>query len=114
MNAARSRPVVFLGTALADLKAFPLTARRRAGYQIDRIQAGLEPDDWKPMASVGPGVQEIRIRDAEGAFRVVYVAKFSAAIFVLHCFRKATQKTAQTDIVLAARRYKALLKEIGP
>ena len=88
-------------------------ARREAGYQIDRVQNGYEPDDWKPMSSIGAGVQEIRIRDAAGAFRVVYVAKFADAIYVLHCFQKKTQKTSKTDLDLAESRYRDLLKELG-
>ena len=61
----------------------PSNARREAGHQLDRVQYGLEPDDWKPMASIGTGVQELRIRDMEGAFRVVYVAKLADAVHVL-------------------------------
>jgi phage-related protein len=108
------KPVEFLGSALEDLRAFPLTARRDAGHQIDLVQRGLTPDDWKPMNVVGPGVKEIRIRDPSGAFRLIYVAKFAAAVYVLHAFQKKTTKTAQSDIDLAARRYRELLlKESG-
>ena len=74
----------FLGSSLDDLRGFPCSARREAGYQLDRVQHGLEPDDWKPMTTVGSGVREIRIRDASGAFRVVFVAKFADAVYVLH------------------------------
>jgi phage-related protein len=95
------------------LRAFPKAARREAGYQLDRVQHGREPDDWKPMNTVGRGVQEIRIRDAAGAFRVLYVAKFDDAIYVLHCFQKKTQKTSTPDLNLAALRYRDLLKELG-
>lgn len=80
------KPVEFRASSLDDLRAFPVMARREAGYQIDRVQNGHEPDDWKPMSSISAGVHEIRIRDAAGAFRVVYVAKFADAIYVLHCF----------------------------
>jgi phage-related protein len=107
------KPVEFLDSALDDLRAFPLGARREAGHQIDQVQRGLEPDDWKPMNTVGQGVREIRIRDAAGAFRVIYVAKFADAIYVLHCFQKKTQKTSKTDLDLAAKRYRDLLKELG-
>jgi phage-related protein len=107
------KPVEFLDSALDDLRAFPLGARREAGHQIDQVQRGLEPDDWKPMHTVGQGVREIRIRDAAGAFRVIYVAKFADAIYVLHCFQKKTQKTSKTDLDLAAKRYRDLLKELG-
>jgi len=108
-----SKPVEFQGSALDDLRAFPRAARREAGYQLDRVQHGREPDDWKPMSTVGRGVQEIRIRDAAGAFRVLYVAKFNAAVYVLHCFQKKTQKTSKADLSLAAQRYRDLLKELG-
>lgn len=108
-----SKPVEFRGSALEDLRAFPQAARREAGYQLDRVQRGREPDDWKPMNSVGREVKEIRIRDAAGAFRVLYVAKFADAVYVLHCFQKKTQKTRKTDLDLAGHRYRDLLKELG-
>ena len=107
------KPVEFRGSALDDLRAFPQAARREAGHQLDQIQRGREPDDWKPMNAVGRGVREIRIRDAAGAFRVLYVAKFDDAVYVLHCFQKKTEKTSQADMNLAARRYRDLLKELG-
>jgi phage-related protein len=108
-----SKPVEFRGNALDDLRAFPAAARREAGHQLDQIQHGREPDDWKPMNTVGRGVREIRIRDAAGAFRVLYVAKFDDAVYVLHCFQKKTQKTSKADLNLAVQRYRDLLKELG-
>lgn len=96
-----------------DIRTFPPEARREAGHQMDRIQNGLEPDDWKPMNTVGQGVKEIRIRGAAGAFRVIYAAKFADAVYVLHCFQKKTEKTGKADIDLAAKRYRDLLKELG-
>jgi phage-related protein len=108
------KPVEFRGSSLDDLRAFPVPARREAGHQIDQVQQGREPDDWKPMPRVGSGVQEIRIRDAAGAFRVIFVAKFAAAIYVLHCFQKKTQKTSKTDLDLAEKRYRDLMKELAP
>jgi len=95
------RPVEFRGSAPDDLRAFPQAARREAGHQLDQVQHGREPDDWKPMNTVGRGVREIRIRDAAGAFRVLYVAKFDDAVYVLHCFQKKTQKTSKADLNLA-------------
>lgn len=97
---------------MRDLRAFPEAAKREAGHQLDRVQQGLEPDDWKPFQTVGDGVKEIRVRDATGAFRVMYVAKFADAIYVLHCFQKKTQQTSQQDIDLARDRYRDLLKEL--
>ena len=64
------------------------------------------------MTTVAPGVQEIRIRDASGAFRVIYIAKLESAIYVLHCFQKKTQKTSRVDIDLTTRRMKDLMKEL--
>ncbi len=110
---ADSKAVEFRGSALEDLRAFPEAARREAGHQLDQVQHGREPDDWKPMNAVGRGVREIRIRDAAGAFRMLYVAKFDDAVYVLHCFQKKTQKTSKADLHLAAQRYRDLLKERG-
>jgi phage-related protein len=110
---ATRKLVEFRGSSLDDLRAFPESARHESGHQIDRVQRGFQADDWKPMPSIGSGVQEIRIRDAAGAFRVIYVAKFADAVYVLHCFRKTTQKTSKTDFDLAARRYRVLTKELG-
>jgi len=107
------KPIEFRGSSLDDLRSFPLAARREAGHQLDQIQNGQEPDDWKPMSTVGQGVKEIRIRDSVGAFRVLYVAKFSDAVYVLHCFQKKTGKTSKPDLELAGKRYRDLLKELG-
>ena len=89
--------------------------RKRLGVRQDssliRSSTERDPDDWKPMNTVGRGVREIRIRDAAGAFRVLYVAKFDDAVYVLHCFQKKTQKTSKADLNLAAQRYRDLLKE---
>ncbi|MGZ2744271.1 type II toxin-antitoxin system RelE/ParE family toxin [Burkholderia stagnalis] len=106
------RPVVFVGSALDDLRAFPLGARREAGHQIDQVQRGQEPDDWKPMNTVGRGAREIRLRDASGAFRIVYVAKFADTVYVLHCFQKKTERTRHADVELAARRYREISMEL--
>jgi phage-related protein len=108
------KPVEFVGSSLDDLRAFPLSARREAGHQIDQVQNGGEPDDWKPMKTVGPGVREIRIRDEAGAFRVIYLAKFADTVYVLHCFQKKTEKTSKADLDLAAKRYRDLLQELSP
>ena len=108
-----SKPVEFLGTSLDDLRAFPPSAKREAGYQIDQVQNGLDPDDWKPMNTVGQGGREIRVRDSDGAFRVIYIAKFADAVYVIHCFQKKTEKTSKADIDLASKRYRDLLQELS-
>ncbi len=109
----RAKPVEVRGSALGDLRDFPIGARREAGHQIDKVQQGRDPDDWKPMHTVGQGVREIRIRQEEGAFRVIYVARFADVIYVLHCFRKPTQKTRKADLDLTAKRYRDLVQELN-
>ena len=108
------KAVRFVETARKDLAAFPETARRRAGYELFMLQAGRMPADFKPMPSVGSGAYEIRVRDKAGAFRVIYLAKFEQAVYVLHAFQKKTRKTPQADIELAARRYKLIGGEQEP
>jgi phage-related protein len=105
------KPLAWVGDAKREVLGFPDEARSEAGHQLWRVQTGRDPDDWKPMQSVGAGVQEIRIREAAGAFRVVYIATLPEAVYVLHAFQKKTQKTGKQDIDLAAARLKALLKE---
>ena len=104
------KPIRFVGPSLDALREFPNDARREAGYQLDKVQHGMEPADWKPMANIGEGVKEIRIRDETGAFRVVYVAKLVDAVYVLHCFQKKTQRTSQSDLELARKRFKELIR----
>lgn len=109
-----AKPVEFLGSSLEDLRNFPADARQDAGYQIHLVQTGADPDDWKPMTMIGSGVREIRITDSSGAFRVIYVAKFAEAVYVLHCFQKKTQRTAKQDLDLATRRYNDLARKLKP
>ena len=98
----------FAGSSLDDLRAFPAEARRAAGFELTFVQQGLMPSDWKPIKEVGPGVIELRIH-ALGEWRVIYVARFAEAVYVLHAFQKRTRKTPQRDIELARMRY----REIG-
>ena len=104
------KPAAFVGTVLDELRDFPKEARREAGYHFDRVQRGLDPDDWKPMTSIGRGVREIRIRDEEGAFRVIYVATLQNAVFVLHAFQKKTRQTSKRDIDLASTRFRQITR----
>ena len=108
MQDQEQKQIVWVGNSKEGLRDFPLVARQRAGYQLEILQDGDEPDDWKPMKTVGPGVQEIRIKCDDGAFRVFYVANRPDAIYVLHAFRKTTQKTEKRDIDLAKTRLKSL------
>lgn len=104
------KAVEFLADSLDRLREFPADARREAGFQLDNLQNGIEPADWKPMKTVGAGVREIRIREASGAFRVIYLAALADAVYVLHCFQKKTQATPKADIDLAAARLRDLLR----
>ncbi len=106
----RPKPLCFLGNSLDVIRSFPQAARRDAGHQLDQVQRGLEPDDWKPMTSVGAGVREIRIRDQTGAFRVFYVAARTEAVYVLHAFQKKTQATAGRELDLAIARFRELTR----
>jgi len=106
------KPLVFLGDSLARIRAFPEGARRDAGYQLERVQRGLDPDDWKPMKTVGVGAREIRVRDASGAYRVIYIATYRDAVYVLHAFVKKTQRTPQLQLELAASRLKELKRRM--
>lgn len=105
------KPVTFLGDSLKALRDFPDDVRQDAGYQIDRVQRGLQPDDFKPMPSIGKGVEEIRVSGQAGTFRVIYLARLADAVYVLHAFHKTTQKTPQADIDLAAKRLSDLMKD---
>jgi phage-related protein len=102
------KPVVFLGDALDRIREFPEKARRQAGLELRLVQHGLDPSDWKPMRTVGPGVREIRVRDTAGAFRVLYIANLPDAVYVLHAFQKKTQATARRDLDVAALRLRLL------
>jgi phage-related protein len=105
------KPLAFVGSAHADLRAFPAQARRRAGYQLFRIQEGREAADAKPMPSVGQGVYEIRIATEGQAYRVFYVAKFEEAVYILHAFEKKSRKTSKQDIEIGRTRYRTILAQ---
>lgn len=105
------KEIRWVGSSLEDLLAFPITVRKAVGYQLHKIQYGIEPDDWKPFSEIGAGVNEIRIRDNNGIYRVMYVAKFAEALYVLHSFQKQTQQTSQHDKNIARTRYNRVLQQ---
>ena len=104
----RDKPLIWIASSLGDLRTFPEDARRVAGFELRRVQLGLEPTDWKPMPTVGPGAREVRIQTGV-AHRVFYVANFPEAIYVLHAFEKRSRKTAAQDIALGRARYRDVL-----
>ena len=95
----------FIGSSLDDLRDFPAEARRQVGFELDAVQRGMMPTDFKPMPTVGAGVYEIRVH-VLGEWRVIYIARFEQSVYVLHAFQKKTQRTRKEDIELAARRYR--------
>ena len=104
------KKIVFVRRALEKIKDFPDKARREAGFQLDKVQQGENPTDWKPMSSIASGVQEIRISETEGSFRIIYIARFEEAIYTLHAFQKKTQKTNKSDIDVAKKAYKMIIE----
>jgi phage-related protein len=101
------KPVRFLGDSLKRLREFPEEARHDAGYQLEKVQRGEQPDDFK-SPSVGEGVEEIRVTGESGAYRVIYVARRAEAVYVLHAFQKKTQATSKPDIDAAKKRFAQL------
>ena len=104
----KDKPIIWIGSARDDLRDFPDEARRKAGFALRAVQRGMAPSDFKPMPSVGRGVQEIRVQIGD-VFRVFYVAKFEEAVYVLHAFQKKTQKTSKKDIERGRQRYQAMM-----
>lgn len=102
-----------MGDSLARIRAFPADARQDIGFQMDSVQRGGQPDDWKPMNVVGKGAREIRIREASGQYRVVYLSHSEDAVYILHAFHKKTQRTRKLDLDLARARLKQVKKLYG-
>ena len=105
----QEKEIRWVGSTYDDVLAFPDEPRRQAGFQLGKVQAGLDPEDWKPFDDVGAGTKEIRIKDSSGIYRVMYVAKFEEAVYVLHCFQKKTQATSKRDKNIAETRYRAVV-----
>ena len=97
------------------LDDFPTEAKQYFGYQLHLLQSGESPDDFKPLKDLGKGISgvyELRYRDENNIFRVAYVAKFEDSIVVLHSWQKKTQKTAQSDLTLIAKRFRETKEEL--
>jgi phage-related protein len=102
------KPILWVGSSLSDLRAFPEDARRMAGFELRRVQQGLQPTDYKPMATVGSGVEEIRVHTGQ-EHRVFYVARFEEGVYVLHAFEKRSRKTSAREIEVARVRLRDVL-----
>ncbi len=107
------KPLRFLGDSLKSIREFPKDARQDAGYQLEKVQDGKPQDEFKPMPSIGKGVEEIRIWDESGTYRVIYTARLQEAVYVLHAFQKKTQVTSQRDIEVAKKRVDELMRGAG-
>lgn len=99
------------GTSLNDVKAFPLDAKKQAGFELNKVQYGQSPTNFKSVNRWGAGVIEIKIKGEDGEYRVIYVAKFAEAVYVLHAFNKKTQQTSPRDVNTIIERYKAVIEE---
>lgn len=104
------KPVVWMGGSREDLKEFPETVQDSLGFELYRVQCGLDPKDWKPMMSIATGVREVRVRDEAGIFRMIYLATRPEGVYVLHCFQKKTQRTGRSDVELATKRFKSIAR----
>ena len=110
----RRRGFGFVGASDREIKCLPEIVRQRIGYQLGLVQDGQDPDDFKPMTTVGAGVFEIRVDDELGnnVGRCFYVAKFANCVYVLHCFIKKSAQTPQHNIDIGIERYKMLAKAL--
>jgi phage-related protein len=104
------KPVRFLGDSIKRIREFPKDVCQDIGYQLDKVQRGGQADDFKPMPAIGKGVEEIRVRDDSGIYRVIYTARLSDFVIVLHAFQKKTQATSKRDIDLARQRLAECMK----
>lgn len=103
--------LLWLGDSYKSLREFPASAQREAGFELRNVQKGEQPSDFKPMPAIGKGVEEIRVWAESGTYRVVYIARLSEAVYVLHAFQKKTQQPNQRDLALARERLEQLLRE---
>lgn len=105
------KPVAFCGDSLNRLRQFPESARHDAGYQLELVQRGEQPKDFRPMPAIGKGVEELRVWDDAGTYRVIYTARLADAVYVLHAFQKKTRATSRRDIEIAKQRFNELMRE---
>jgi phage-related protein len=104
------KPIVFLGDSRKTLREFPKSARQLAGYQLRRLQMGIQASDFMPMPSIGKGVEELRIWAESGTYRVLYTARLAEAVYVIHAFPKKTRATSHRDIEIARERFQQMMR----
>lgn len=109
MDIIPEKPLEWLGDSRKAVQSFPQAAQRIAGFELRNVQKGIRPADFKPMPSIGGGVEELRVWVEQGTYRVIYIARLQEAVYVLHAFQKKTQQTSQRDLALARARLERLL-----
>lgn len=105
------KAITFAGNSLDHIRAFPSDVKQQAGYELHRVQMGEMPTDFKPMTTIGNGVIEIRLKDENGIYRIIYTAKIKDTVYVLHAFQKKTQRTSKQDLELAKQRLTQIIKD---
>jgi phage-related protein len=105
------KPIDWRGTSKKVLLSLCYEVKKTAGFELHRVQYGLEPRHWKPRNDLGSGIVEIRIDNDNNQYRIMYVATFVESVYVLHCFTKKTQKTSRIDNEIVMLRYKEIVKE---
>lgn len=103
------KQLLWVGNSYKVVTAFPKAVKQAAGFQLHLIQQGKDPDDWKPMPSIGAGVREVRVH-VDGAHRIIYLAKFEEGVYILHAFQKKTQRTARKDLDIAKARFREVIQ----
>jgi phage-related protein len=108
----RKQTIWFLPSLRDEVRSWPSEVREEVGRQLNKVEYGRHPVDFKPLTTVGPGVYEIRHSDDGDQYRLLYVAKFQEAVYILHVItKKKSQKTPRHDINVARNRYQDLLRK---
>ena len=93
-HSAFVKPVIWMGGSREEVKRLPEAVQDSLGFELYRVQCGLDPNDWKPMTSVGSGVKEVRVRDEAGIFRMIYLATRPEGVYVCTALRRRRNEQA--------------------
>lgn len=114
IDPSEEKEVIFWPESLtAEIKKdWSIVMKKEGGFQLGRVQQGLEPNDYRPLPTIGPGVKEIKLQDEDKSqYRLIYIAKFEEAIYVFHVItKKTTESTSKHDIALAKTRLGEIIK----
>ena len=98
--------VAWEGDSREVLQSFPEGVRQNLGFQLWQLQQGERPSDYRPLASIGAGVYELRDQDERAWYRLIYLSRIKATIHVLHCFEKKSREMPRREFERARRRFK--------